>query len=153
MAGAQDLRDRACLIDLVSRYALAVDDRDVPAIAACFTDDAHVEFDGGAEVVDGRAELTAFFESALQRPMMGTVGVSTHLMSNVLVTVDGDRAHVETQAVAYLASAERDTIVVRGLRYSDDCVRRGDGWLVQHRVHRSLWQGELAGGPRSPNSS
>lgn len=149
----QDLRDRAALIDLVGRYAHTVDGRDVEGIVACFTDDTHVEFDGGAEVVDGKEALRAFFDDALRRPIMGSTGVSTHLMSDVLVTLDGDRAHVETQAVAYLASDERETIVVRGLRYSDDCERRDGRWLVRHRIHRSVWQGEMPGRPQPDNSS
>jgi uncharacterized protein (TIGR02246 family) len=139
----RDLHDRAELVDLVRRYAQAVDGRDVAAIADCFTSDAHVEFDGGVEVVDGRDAIEGFFQDALHRPLMGASGASTHLMSNILVTVDGDRAHVETQAVAYLASDERATITVRGLRYSDDCIRSDGGWLVRHRVHQSIWQGEM----------
>ena len=35
-------------------------------------------------------------------------------MSNVIVTVTGDTAHVETQAVAYHASDDRDTVIVPG---------------------------------------
>ena len=145
--GAVDVADRAELIDLVSRYAAAVDRRDIEQVVACFTDDAHVEFDGGAEVVDGRPALEAFFEAAFRRPRMGTTGASTHLMSNVLVDVDGDLAHAETQAVAYLASDSRQTVIVRGLRYSDDCVRGDDGWRVRRRVHRALWQAEIPGAP------
>ena len=81
--------------------------------------------------------------------MIGRTGASTHLMSNVLVTLDGDTAHLETEAVAYLASENRDTIITRGLRYSDDCVRRGDGWLIERRVHRRTWQSEAPGRPMS----
>ncbi len=147
MNEVRDLLDREALTALVARYAHAVDSRDVPAVVACFTDDTHVEFDGGTEVVDGRDALFRFFEDALVQPRMGTTGVSTHLMSNILVTTMGDAAHIETQAVAFLASDERATVVVRGLRYSDDCVRGDDGWLIRHRIHRSLWQAEAPGGP------
>ncbi len=141
--------DRQELATLISRYAHAVDARDVAGTVACFTDDAHVEFDGGVEVVDGRDALARFFEGAFTSPRMGRTGVSTHLMSNVIVTVTGDTAHVETQAVAYHASDDRDTVIVRGLRYSDDCVRRNDGWLIGRRVHRSIWQSEAPGRPVS----
>jgi hypothetical protein len=147
-----ELRDRALLTDLVSRYAHAVDTRDIPGIVACFTAGAHVEFGGGAEVVEGHEGLTRFFEGALIRPMMGANGASTHLMTDVLVSVDGETAHVETQAVAFLAAEGRDTVIVRGLRYSDVCVRDGHSWLVDRRMHRSLWQYEAPGGllPSSP---
>lgn len=143
----QRLADQQDLIGLISHYAHAVDARDLEAIVACFTEDTHVEFDGGAEVVDGREALATFFAHALVRPRMGQTGASTHLMSNILVAIEGDEAHVETQAVAYLASDSSSVVVTRGLRYSDDCVRHGDGWLIHRRVHRSLWQSEAPGGP------
>ena len=148
----RDLRevlDRQELTALISRYAHAVDGREVAETVACFADDTHVEFDGGAEVVEGRDALARFFEGAFTSQRMGRTGVSTHLMSNVVVTVTGDTAHVETQAVAYHASDDRDTVIVRGLRYSDDCVRQGDGWLIARRVHRSIWQSEAPGRPVS----
>jgi ketosteroid isomerase-like protein len=147
MTGATDhLRDRAVLTDVISRYAHAVDNRDVPGIVACFTADAHIEFGGGADVAAGRQAIARFFEDALFRPMMGANGASTHLMTDVLVSVDGDTAHVETQAVAYLAAEGRDTVIVRGLRYSDDCIRDGEGWLIDRRMHRAIWQYEAPGG-------
>ena len=145
----REVLDQQELTTLISRYAHAVDFRNAAKTVACFTDDAHVEFDGGVEVVDGRDALARFFEGVFTSPRMGRTGVSTHLMSNVIVTVTGDTAHVETQAVAYHASDDRDTVIVRGLRYSDDCVRRNDGWLIGRRVHRSIWQSEAAGRPVS----
>lgn len=143
------MTNRDEIMALVSSYARAVDDRDVPRIIGCFVDDAHVEFDGGASVVDGVTALAEFFESALVQPRMGTTGTSTHLMSNVTVAFDPsdpDVATVETQAVAFLASDERDTVVIRGLRYSDACLHTEEGWRIARRVHRSLWQCEAPGG-------
>jgi ketosteroid isomerase-like protein len=141
--------DQQELTTLISRYAHAVDSRDAASTVACFAHDAHVEFDGGVEVVDGRDALVRFFEGAFNSPRMGRTGVSTHMMSNVIVTVTGDTAHVETQAIAYHASDDRDTVIVRGLRYSDDCVRSEEGWLIGRRVHRSIWQSEAPGRPVS----
>ena len=128
--------DAALVRDLVSTYAHAVDDRDIERIVGCFTDDTHVEYGGGRQVVDGRDALRSFFGGAL------TEGASTHVMSNVLVEIaaDGDHAHAETQAVAFHAHAGRETVVIRGLRYSDDCVRTTDGWRIACRVHRPLWE-------------
>jgi ketosteroid isomerase-like protein len=146
-ATSSDMADRQAIASLIATYAHAVDARDVRRIVSCFTSDTHVEFDNGAEVVDGRDDLTRFFERALVAPRMGRAGVSTHQMSDLLIDLDDDAAHVETQAVAYLASAARTTVVVRGLRYSDDCVRHGDRWLIARRSHRSLWQAEMPGGP------
>jgi ketosteroid isomerase-like protein len=146
-ASTSDVADRAELIGLVSRYAAAIDARDIDGIVACFTDDARLELEGGAEMAEGPAALAELFTRAFQSPLLGSSGTSTHLMANVIVTLDGDRAHVEAQGVAHLASRERTTVVVRGLRYTDDCVRERDRWLFRKRVHRALWQAELPGGP------
>ena len=142
-----DLLDSAALNALVSRYAHAVDARDIAGTVACFTEDSHVEFDGGTTVIDGRENLARFFETAFRGPLMGGSGASTHLMTDVIVEVTGDAAHIETQAVAYLASDERDTVLVRGLRYTDDCVRSDGGWLIGRRTHRAIWQAEAPGRP------
>jgi hypothetical protein len=146
-ADVADLLDRDALRTLVSRYAHRVDERDVPGIVACFTPDTHVEFNGGAQVVDGQVDLARFFESAFQAGVLGERSTSTHLLTDVLVTLAGDVAHLETLAIACLAGGDSDSVVLRGLRYSDRCVRVGEDWLIDERVHRSLWQCEAPGGP------
>jgi hypothetical protein len=149
-ADVTDLVDRDALRTLISRYAHRVDARDVPGIVVCFTPDAHVEFNDGAQVVDGRNDLARFFETAFGGDLLGETGTSTHLLTDVLVTLDGDGARLETQAVACLASVDREMVVFRGLRYSDRCVRSTTGWLIHDRVHRALWQCEAPGSPIAP---
>jgi ketosteroid isomerase-like protein len=140
------LHDRAAITDLIYRYAHALDRRALDGIVDCFTEDLHVEFNGGEQVVRTSAGLRQFFEDAFQSPLLGQQGVSTHLMGNVLITfdpADADVAHVETQAVAYLASDGRDVIIVRGLLYGDDCVRTASGWRIRGRVHTAVWESEM----------
>ena len=141
------LRDRAALEDLISRYALSVDARDITAIVECFTEDARVEFNGGAAVVRGRDDLARFFADTFESPMLGAAGVSSHLMTDGLVSLSGDTAHVETQAIACHANDERDSVIMRGLRYADDCERRDGEWLIGRRIHRATWEAHAPGGP------
>jgi uncharacterized protein (TIGR02246 family) len=138
--------DRNQLLDLIARYAQAVDDRDVDRLVACFSPDATLEQNGGANAVQGRAAITNYFTDAFaNRPALAG-GASTHLLGNVLVTIDGDAASIETQAIACLAAPGRETVTLRGLRYSDRCVRSGGAWTIQRRAHRALWQCEAPGG-------
>jgi hypothetical protein len=146
-ADVAELVDRDALRTLISQYAHRIDARDVEGTVACFTVDAHVEFDGGAEVVDGRGNLARFFANAFRGALLGDRGTSTHLLTDVIVTLAGDTARLETQAVAVLASNRRDTVIMRGLRYSDECVRSEHGWLIHERLHRARGQCEAAGGP------
>jgi uncharacterized protein (TIGR02246 family) len=137
--------DRDQIVDLVATYAQAVDDRDIERILTVFSSDARLDFEGGAISAAGHGGIRAAFEQAFRRPELAAPATSTHLMANTLVTLDGNTARAETQAVAYLASGATGTVVTRGLRYSD-VLRRADGrWLIAHRVHRSLWQTEAPG--------
>ena len=45
--------------------------RDVAETVACFTDDAHVEFDGGVEVMDGTRRARSILEGPVTSPRMG----------------------------------------------------------------------------------
>jgi uncharacterized protein (TIGR02246 family) len=137
--------DRDEILDLVATYAQAVDDRDIERILTVFTPDARLDFVGGAISAAGHDGIRDAFEQAFRRPEMAAPATSTHLMANTLVTIDGNTAHAETQAVAYHASRATGTVVTRGLRYRDVLRRVDDRWLIAHRVHRSLWQTEAPG--------
>src|SRR5437867_4075910 len=97
--------DHQQITDLIYRYAHLVDARDIDGVVACFTEDVHAEYNHGAVVVNGRDAFRRWFREALTGPVLGPGSASTHVMSNVLIDLDGDTAHVETSAVAYLAPA------------------------------------------------
>lgn len=132
--------DRDAILELVARYAHAVDGRDVEGIVALFTPDGRIDFEGGATSGDGAAGIRAAFERAFTGTQLAPPATSTHLMANTLVDLQGDTAHAETQGVAFLASPATGTVVTRGLLYSDDLRRTEDGWRIAHRIHRSIWQ-------------
>jgi uncharacterized protein (TIGR02246 family) len=137
--------DRDEILDVVARYAHAVDARELDGILRCFTPDGRIDFEGGASGGEGHEGIRAAFEQAFVRPELARPATSTHLMANTLISVDGDRAHAETQAVAFLASPATGTVTTRGLRYSDDLRRDGGVWRIAHRVHRSIWQTSAPG--------
>ena len=133
------------ILDVIATYAQAVDDRDIERIVGCFTTDGRIEFEGGKLTGVGHDGIRQAFETAFTRPALTPPEASTHLMANTLVTVEGDAARAETQAVAFLASGALGTVTTRGLRYSDGLRRDAGGWRIAHRVHRSLWQTEALG--------
>jgi 3-phenylpropionate/cinnamic acid dioxygenase small subunit len=130
--------DDNAIRNLIYRYARGVDDRDMDGVLACFTDDADVALEGAPE---GIVDLRSFYAGLFQEGPGGIGEASTHLMANVLVEVDGDSAHAETQAVAYLLRG--DTVMVRGIRYDDACARTPAGWRIERRRHRAEWQYEV----------
>lgn len=139
------MRDREAILDVVARYAHTVDGRDVEGVVACFTTDGRMDFEGGQTSGAGHDGLRAAFTEGFAQPALAPPAVSTHLMANTLVAIDGDTATAETQGVAYLASPASGTVRTRGLRYSDSLRRDGDDWRIVHRVHRSIWETEAPG--------
>jgi len=124
------LEDRAAIHDLLVRYASAVDRRDWPALAACFTPDAHADygfFSGDLPSVVGaiRAGLEQFAHTM-------------HFLGDQLIEVAGATATSETYAVCYHRRGDQDLTV--GVRYLDDLVRRRGRWLIGRRVMTVEWQ-------------
>lgn len=62
-------------------------------------------------------------------------------MTNVVIEVDGDRAVVASQAIAYLvtAGAETGTLLTRGIRYDDELARKAGAWVITKRRHYADW--------------
>jgi uncharacterized protein (TIGR02246 family) len=139
------MSDRSEILDVVATYAQAVDEHDIERIVDCFTADGRIDFEGGQITGVGHDGIRKAFETAFTRPAFTPPAASTHLMANTLVTVEGDGARAETQAVAFLASGALGTVTTRGLHYSDRLRRDAGGWRIAHRVHRSQWQTESAG--------
>ncbi len=131
--------DREELADLAARYARCIDAGDLEGVLSCFTEDAEAEY--GATRLHGSEDLRRFFVAAFEA-LVGPRHPSTHLLGGVEIELDGDTARTETTAVAFL-TREPDLLLLRGLRYSDELVRREDGWRIARRRHRSLWQAEL----------
>jgi uncharacterized protein (TIGR02246 family) len=125
----------------IARYAQALDDRDFDAVAACFTADAQVTYSGVA-LAPGREAIVDYLQG------LRSLIASTHIMSQPVIDIEGDRARVETSGLAFLvASTDAQPVVrTRGLRYVDQFVRHDGRWLIAERVHRCDWmyEGSLA---------
>ena len=140
------MTDREAILDVIARYAHTVDGRDIDGILTCFTPDGRIDFEGGLTSGEGHDGIRAAFAEAFTQPALAPPAVSTHLMANTLVTIDGDTARAETQGVAYLASPATGTVRTRGLHYRDVLRRHDGGWRIAHRIHRSIWETEAPGG-------
>jgi SnoaL-like domain len=135
--------DRDGILEVIARYARVVDERDIDGIVELFTADGRIDLEGGDQSGVGHDGIRATYETAFRSPLMAASSASTHLMGNTSVTIDGDRAGADTDAVAFIASPT--SVVMRGLRYHDELVRDQGRWRIARRVHRSLWQSETPG--------
>ena len=109
---------------LASRYAVAVDARDLDALVALFVPDVRV----GRDAV-GREALRASFAESLS-----AIGVSVlHVGTHVVDVVDPDHA----TGVQYTAGQveEGGRWIHQSIVYRDSYERRDGRWLFVRRVH------------------
>ena len=127
--------DRLAIMDLLIRYARAVDDHDFAGIRSCFADDLVFTNIGSPDPQYGGDTYTETI-----RRLLKPFGATQHLLGNQVVAFDGDVAHVETdlQATHFMAG-DPDTITTLWATYVDEMRRVGDGheWTITHRDLRT----------------
>ena len=109
---------------LASRYAVAVDSRDLDALVALFVPDVRV----GADAV-GRDALRASFAASLSQVGVTILQVGTH----VIDLVDADHA-TGTQYTAGQIQ-DRHRWIHQAIVYRDTYERRDGRWLFVRRIH------------------
>lgn len=127
-------------IDLMNRYAHALDVRDWDLLASLFTEDAgfraRVILEGGVAdadntVVDGRDALVATL-----RTIWGGLSATHHMLSNHVVepAADGASARASCYLRAHhVGNRERSHLFEESLgRFDFDTVRAPDGWKIRH---------------------
>jgi 3-phenylpropionate/cinnamic acid dioxygenase small subunit len=118
---------QAAIAQVLYQYARGIDRQDWDLVCSCYHDDAfddHGAYKGNAR---GLVEWVAERHK--------TIPVSMHLITNVLIEVDGTQARSE----AYCITRQRveadgrtiDTTV--GVRYLDRFEQRGGPWKIAHR--------------------
>jgi hypothetical protein len=90
----QYVADRIALMDVMSKYAKGVDERDLVLYRSVFAEDVEVVGFGPA-TVRGAEAWTAFVEKALE-----AYGATQHMLGPQLASVDGDSAHCRTDVQA-----------------------------------------------------
>jgi hypothetical protein len=138
----EELLDRLALRKVVEAYARGADRRDGTGMAALFTENGRLaSYEGepgaSAPTIDRRGR------EAIGKAMAGLnrYEVTTHLLGQQSVDIDGDRATGETYCLAHHIS-ERDGRKenrVMSIRYQDSFVRIDGGWFIEERVLAVDW--------------
>ncbi|PXY33396.1 hypothetical protein BAY59_09900 [Prauserella coralliicola] len=134
-AELRQLRDRAEIADLCTRYAYALDRKDWVAVAETFLDDAVFEHPGGrlrgAEAIVHRAR------TALER-----LDATQHLIGSITVAVDGDsaRARCYFHAQHVRAGTPGGELYTIAGSYADRLVRTTAGWRIAERLQEYSWR-------------
>lgn len=132
-ARVRQLEDRRELGDLVARYCIAVDDRDLDTLIPLFTSDARMGHADGSAGGTGEASIRRYYEERLS-------GVATcfHYPHAQLVDfVDDDTA--TGVVLAHAEMAVDDQMVIAAIRYHDSYLREGGAWRFRERRLRFFY--------------
>ncbi len=135
----QQLLDERDITRQLTRFARAMDSRDWDTLAAICMPDAVAEF--GTGEVQGAAAIIELIHSYLDH-----CGTTQHLLGNVLVEVDGDRARSEAYvADIHLARSAESEAYFRTLgNYHDQWLRHQGEWrLVERRTDNRALMGTM----------
>ncbi|MFI0447292.1 nuclear transport factor 2 family protein [Actinomadura sp. 6N118] len=131
----QELADRAELADLITRQGLWLDEQRFDDAGTIFTADATVETQSGRS--QGLEAL-----AARARRVHGRYERTQHVISNVLIDLDGDEASVRANLVATFvrAAASPEPDLTLGERYRFGAVRTPAGWRFSSVAVTPVWR-------------
>jgi len=112
---------------LIARYMFAVDDRDLEALRALFTEDARLSSADGVLDARGREAILALYQQRFD-----ALGFSNHFAHDVVIELEGeDRATGVVSAHAELWRNEVQQLAA--LRYQDRYARQDGRWRLAER--------------------
>ena len=129
----QQLQDEQAIREVVVRYGEYLDARDYAGYASLFASDG--VWTGGFGSFTGPAAIEEMLEKNLGKPQPGFINKANfHLMTTVVVHVDGDTARVRSRYTFFTASPDdRPTAALAG-RYVDEFVRENGAWKIKRRT-------------------
>lgn len=146
----QRMEDESDIRRILVEYGTYLDARDFAAYSALFAKDG--EWVGGFGRFKGPAAIQAMLEERLGKAEPGWINkASYHLLSNALIRIDGDKAHV-TSKYLFLTKPDdqnRPAPLLAG-RYEDDLIRENGAWKIIKRVTNGIIPYRDGNGPTPP---
>jgi hypothetical protein len=141
----QTLLDRAAISDIVIQYATAVDARDWPLYAACFTPTLYRDFSDFAPGVVGSINHLDWAAEVSQT--LPGFDATQHSSTNHRHDVRGDEATCISNMTAehiYIEGGKSDSVTLGGA-YTNTLLRTAEGWKISQCVLKITWtRGNLA---------
>lgn len=119
------LRDRADILDCMSRYTRGADRLDRDLLLSAYHEDA----------TDDRGAFTGGREARVDwlLKFLRSVGHTSHHISNFSIEIEGDVAHAESYVLTTLLPQDGTTVTLGGARYIDRFEKRAGQWRIAHR--------------------
>jgi len=116
------LEDRFEIGELIARYGLVMDNRDIAAMPSLFTTDVEVRSSDGTMDSDGRDAVCAMYRGRLE-----VLGPSNHVTHDRIITFDDADPDAATGLVlSHAEMCRKGVAMVAAIRY-EDAYRREDG--------------------------
>jgi 3-phenylpropionate/cinnamic acid dioxygenase small subunit len=122
------MRDEWAINRLLVRYCRYLDDGRYDDLAELFTPDGVLDAMGVR--AEGRSAVREFFPT--EAPAVGRPS-SCHLLSNVMVDIDGDSARAESNWTLIQRDETGQMGIVLAGRYSDELQQIDGEWYLSHR--------------------
>jgi hypothetical protein len=129
--------DREAIRDCLFRYSRAIDRCDMELLKTAYWPGAIDRHTGFAGTVEEFAEWA--------EPRLRAMPHAVHMLGNIFIRVEGERARVETYFWSVNVLAEGSPREVRAVgRYLDRFERRGEEWRIAERLVVHDWFRESA---------
>ena len=115
------------IIDVLTRYATSIDQRDWMLFRTCFSDDCEVDY-GPIGTWNGADQVTTWMEESRR-----ALGRTLHRLNNIVVTVNEHSAIARTYVDAILMSPDSSTGHRAAGVYDDEFVATDTGWKIKRR--------------------
>jgi ketosteroid isomerase-like protein len=130
------LDDVHAIEQLLYRYAVAIDTRDVDALDDVFTPDARLDMSVAGTMTPAEYQAKA-------RRVLAELDATHHLIASPIVEVgaDGDTAtaHCYYQAQHVRNDCADGPLLLIGGWIDDELVRTAEGWRIARRRGRAVW--------------
>jgi len=128
------IEDRAELRELVARYCLAIDDRDIEGIADIFTTDARFRSQDGVMDANGRDAVLEQF-----RGRFAALKATNHIAHDQILTFGDDPDSVTGLVTSHAEVWRNGQAMITALRYRDTYRRESGRWRFADRLLSFLY--------------
>jgi 3-phenylpropionate/cinnamic acid dioxygenase small subunit len=142
--------DRLAVDEVITEYAVAVDDGDWEAYRKLFTPDGRADYRSAGGIEGDAAEITSWLTQSLRLfSMRQHLIVNRQVRFGLLEQDTGDTARVRADYINPMRFADQDggstaPDFVCGGRYTFDLFRTADGWRLREVVVQEKWRSTVA---------
>ncbi len=142
-ARVQRIEDHIQIERLLMEYGRTLDHRDFAAYSHLFAGNG--EWTGTLGSYRGPAAIQAAMEKSFGAATDIPKGANYHLLTNVIIDIDGDRAKAESKWAFVTLEEKKPPQTAAAGRYEDTLIRENGQWRFLSRVARAARQVEAAG--------